>query len=485
MASAQSGGQRILLPLRNAGPMVSAVMSGGASADTIAAIATGVGEAGIAIVRVSGPGSLRIADVLFRGAGAPPSEWSGGTFRRGVVHRDGDVGGGVDEVVLLVYRAPHSYTREEVVEFQGHGGRLAARRILNAVLSAGARPAEPGEFTRRAFLNGRIDLLQAEAVADLIRARSDRAASAAVEQLEGRLSDVVNGIYADMLARAADLEARLDFGEDELPGAVVAGVREGLDALSGRLEEVLATWEEGHLLREGAKVVIAGRPNVGKSSLLNCLLGRDRAIVTDMPGTTRDTIEEAMVIDGVVLRLVDTAGLREADGAAEREGVARAQESIQGADLSIYVIDGSAPLGPADEDALRGMDSAKVVVVINKTDLGRRVAEESLVGYTAIPCSCLLDEGVDRLRSALADRFSFDSSAPPHAVISERHLQAVQYALNALNKAREILEKRREDEEVVAAAEMRAAIEALGTVTGRTYTEELLEAVFSRFCVGK
>lgn len=460
-------------------------MPTGATGDTIAAIATGAGEAGIAIVRISGRRSLGIADSLFRGGGARPSEWLGGTFRRGVIHGGVESVSDEDEVILLVYRAPHSYTREDVVEIQGHGGRMAARRILNAVLSAGARPAEPGEFTRRAFLNGRIDLLQAEAVADLIRARSDRGASAAVEQLEGRLSSVIGSIYDDIAAVAADLAATLDFDEEELPESARGGVCTRIGAVAGRLNEVVATWEEGHLLREGAKVVIAGLPNVGKSSLLNCLLGRDRAIVTSSPGTTRDTIEESMVLDGVVLRLVDTAGLRDADGEAEREGVTRAQESIQGADLTVYVIDGSRSLGVADEEALAALESDRVLVALNKADLGSEVAAADLGGRAAVSCSCLCGDGIDQVRSSLRDRFALDSSVPPHAVISERHLQSVQNSLNALNEAREILKKRHEDEEVLAAAELRSAMEALGTVTGRTYTDELLDAVFSRFCVGK
>jgi tRNA modification GTPase len=372
-----------------------------------------------------------------------------------------------------------------VVEIQGHGGRVAARRILNTVLSAGARPADPGEFTRRAFLNGRIDLLQAEAVADLIRARSDRAAAAAIEQLEGGLSDLAGSIYDDTANVAADLAATLDFNEDELPGAVLDGLAARIRAAAARLKEMLATWEEGHLLREGAKIVLAGQPNVGKSSLMNCLLGKDRAIVTATPGTTRDTIEESMVLDGVVLRLVDTAGLRDAAGDAERQGVARARESMQGADLTVYVLDGSAPLAQADNEALGHLDPDRSLVVINKTDLGERLAEQSLRHRHVVRCSCLLPEGIEPVRSALRDRFALDSSVPPHAVISERHLQNVQNALNALNEARKLLETRDESNQVLAATEIRAALEALGTMIGRTYTAELLETVFSRFCIGK
>lgn len=459
-------------------------MSKGATGETIAAIATGSGEAGIAIVRVSGPESLQIADALFRGRDGPPSGWSGGTFRRGVLHR-GDREGDVDEVVLLVFRSPHSYTREDVVEIQGHGGRVAARRILNAVLSAGARPAEPGEFTKRAFLNGRIDLLQAEAVADLIGARSERAAAAALEQLEGRLSAVVEGIYDDVVIVAAEIEAGLDFDEGEVPGLVTAGVCARIGGIVGRLETVLATWEEGHLLREGAKVVIAGLPNVGKSSLLNCLLGRNRAIVSAAPGTTRDTIEESLVIDGVVLRLVDTAGLRDADCDAEREGVSRAQESMRGADLTVYVLDGSVQLSAENRAGLGGLRSDRVLVAVNKMDLGRRVTEGELAGWQVVSCCCLTGEGVSRVLTALKNRFTVDSSVPPHAAISERHRQSVQNSLNYLNKAQELLERRMPEEEVLAAAEVRAAVEALGAITGRAYTDELLEAVFSRFCIGK
>jgi len=293
--------------------------------DTIAAIATAPGEGAIAIVRLTGPASHAIADHIFKGKGAPPSRRPGQSFLHGSII---STNGMADEVILLIYRAPHSYTREDAIEIQGHGGFAAAKRILRAVLEAGARMAEPGEFTKRAFLSGRIDLLQAEAVLDLIRARSDRAADAALEQLTGSLSKDFDELYDHTLALAANLEATLDFSEDELPESVMLDVITRRHDVESEFKSLLDSWDEGHLLREGALVVISGKPNVGKSTLLNALVGKDRAIVNPMAGTTRDTIEEQLVISGFMVRIIDTAGLRESPCEIEKEGVSRAIKAI-------------------------------------------------------------------------------------------------------------------------------------------------------------
>ncbi len=448
--------------------------------DTIAAIATPPGEGGVGIVRLSGPEVWAIADVLFRPLDQTPvSQRAHGTFAYGkVVDAAGQE---IDTGLALIMRAPKSYTREDVVEIQGHGGAVGMRRILRRALDAGARMAEPGEFTRRAFLNGRIDLVQAEGIFDLIRARSDRAASAAMEQMAGRLSQQFDGIYDAFLEVAANLETTLDFVEDELPDDVFAGIAELLDRTFQTLDELLDTWDEGRLLREGARVVILGRPNAGKSTLLNVLLGFDRAIVSSTAGTTRDTIEEGYVLDGIPLRIIDTAGLRETDCEIEAEGIRRAEAHSEEAHLSVYLVDASQPLHAEDRMRLDKLVPERSVVVLNKVDLGRRV------GIEGVETSLHSGAGVEALKKAMAAVLEkgADLHAPPHAVISERHRQLLVKAHREARQARHFLDKNVEENAVLACEHLRAALEFLGQVTGRVYHEELLENIFSRFCIGK
>ncbi len=449
--------------------------------DTIAAIATPPGEGGVGIVRISGSKVWAIADQLFHALDhIPVSERGHGTFAYGkVVGADGKE---IDTGLALVMRAPNSYTREDVVEIQGHGGAVGMRRILRRALEAGARMAEPGEFTKRAFLNGRIDLLQAEGIFDLIRARSDRAASAAMEQMEGQLSQQFDGIYEAFLEVAANLETTLDFVEDELPDDVFSGIADLLDETFLTLDNLLDTWDEGRLLREGARVVILGRPNAGKSTLLNALLGFDRAIVSSTAGTTRDTLEEGYVLDGIPLRIIDTAGLRETDCEIEAEGVRRAEAHGQEAHLSVYLIDASEPLHEEDRARLEKLDPEKSVVVLNKVDRGRVVGD--IAGIEA----CLVKGvGLEELKRSMADALEkgADLQAPPHAVISERHRHLLICAHKEAKQARAFLNQSVEENAVLASEHLRSALEYLGQVTGRVYHEELLESIFSRFCIGK
>lgn len=388
-------------------------------------------------------------------------------------------------MVLLAYRAPNSYTREDVIEIQGHGGRACARRILRVVLDAGARLAEPGEFTKRAFLNGRIDLVQAEAVADLIRAHSERSAAAAIEQLEGALSSRVDTAYESLLDVCVRLESTLDFAEHELPETPVQALDAQLNAAQQTLQSLLATWEEGHLLRDGVSVAIVGRPNVGKSTLLNGLLGKPRAIVTAMPGTTRDTIEEQMLLNGVAVRLTDTAGLRDTSCTIEREGIDRAQAVLLRAELVLYVIDASEPWDASDLAALADLTPRRTIVVLNKTDLGLKTAAADIADFTAVPCSLLRKEGLEQLRGVMADRLGAAAGGEPHAVISERHRTLIAGADREVAATRALLQGQTAGAEALAAAHLRSAMDALGEITGRLYTEELLDSVFSRFCVGK
>jgi tRNA modification GTPase len=450
--------------------------------DTIAAISTAPGEAGIAIVRVSGPAAPVIADRVFRCPAPPPSQRPASSFVHGFVR--GEDGADADEALLLLFRAPRSYTREDAAEFQCHGGRICAARVLRAVLAAGARMAEPGEFTQRAFLHGRLDLVEAEAVADLIRAKTDRAAAAALEQLEGRLSETLNACYNELMEACARVEASLDFDEDDVPASVTDGLSDTLTGVRTRFHDLLASWREGRLLREGALVVIAGRPNAGKSTLMNRLLGYERAIVTDVPGTTRDTIEESFAVEGIPIRLVDTAGLRETDCRVEQAGVARAVERLNAADLVLYVVDRSLPPNPDDTARLAAMRPGRLLVVLNKSDLGRLTDAEAVAPRHAVEAALTAGTGVEEIRRAIAEALHVAGDAPPHAVISARHRAQVEAALRALDRAITLLGES-EPQSVLAASELRAAAEAVGRIVGRVYSEDLLNEVFSRFCVGK
>lgn len=449
----------------------------------MAAIATPSGEGGIAIVRVSGPQCFAVADRVFRCKGAAPGGRAGGTFVFGRVVQGEEV---IDDALCLIMRAPHSFTGEDTVEFQGHGGPVAIRRVLSAVLDAGARLAEPGEFTRRAFLNGKIDLLQAEAVLDVIRARSDRAAAAAVEQLEGGLSRRFNRLYDQVVAVAADLEASLDFPEDELPATVLPELLGRLDAAGAESRSLLATWNEGHLLRDGAAVVIAGRPNAGKSTLLNVLLGRDRAIVSHLPGTTRDVIEEVSIWQGLTIRLIDTAGLRESDCEIEREGIRRSRTQLDRADLFVYVIDASIGLSPEDEAILVRLDPERLVVVLNKTDLVARERNDRPIGSTTIRTSLRLGSGVEEVKAAIVSKLLGSGDRREHgATIGERHRELLVIALAALDEASGLLRTDADGAVVPACSLLKETLLQLGRATGRVYEDELLDSIFSRFCIGK
>lgn len=457
------------------------------STDTIAAISTAPGEAGIAIVRVSGPRSLAIADRIFHGVGPAPSQRAPRTFVLGRVRGPGSGKDEVDldEVILLIYRAPHSYTREDVVEIQGHGGRACAQRVLRAVMEAGARLAEPGEFTKRAFLNGRLDLLQAEAVADLIKAKSERAAVAALDQLDCSLSIVIQRSYDDIIMCASDLEASLDFVEDEGYVNDSTDIVHALRSVRSRLQALILTWDEGRILRDGALVVISGRPNVGKSTLFNALLGMDRAIVTDTPGTTRDTIEESVILDGAPVRLIDTAGIGEPECQIEREGVRRAQASRERADIVIYVVDWSEPLRDEDLVSLNQLKPRRHIVVVNKTDLSGRMTDRSFGASPVVRCSSVDRTGLTELKEAIISCLGLQQDAPPHAVVSERHRSILQDTLESVDEAIDLLHGRGLDVADLAAAALRYGLERLGTATGKVYGDELLKAIFSRFCVGK
>ncbi len=453
--------------------------------DTITAIATAPGESGIAIVRVSGPGTYAIADAIFCGRGDKPSRRHPFSFAYGSVcdgekHR-------IDDVLMLFMRAPRSYTGEDQVEIHCHGGSISSRRILRRVIEAGARLAEPGEFTQRAFLNGRMDLIQAEAVLDLIKARSERAAKAALDQLNGSISLSLTTIYDESIAVAADLESTMDFPEDELPETVLENILKCLRDVVCRVDALLATWSDGKLLREGALIVIAGRPNVGKSTLMNALLGQNRAIVSATPGTTRDTIEEGYVLNGIPLRLVDTAGLRETEDDIEREGIRRSHEHVDKADGILYLIDASEGISDEDQLHLRRVDRDKTVIVWNKIDASKSKPFMGNDLYKEVHVSLINPPDAGVIRDCLSSllQSTYHQGADQQAVISERHRNIlVDFRVHMMEAIGQV-EDGQGDRIPLASAHMRDALELLGTATGRVYHQELLNSIFSRFCIGK
>lgn len=450
--------------------------------DTIAAIATPLGEGGLAVLRVSGPQALAVADRCFvpRGRHAQkPSEAPSHTLHYGHVVRDGRV---VDEVMAAVMRAPRTFTTEDTVEITCHGGLLPARLVLDALLAAGARLAQPGEFTRRAFLHGRLDLAQAEAVADLIHARTELALAAANEQLAGHLSRRIGLLRDDLLNLLAHVEAHLDFPDEDIAPDTQARLLERLDRAGAFLEELLRTANEGQILRRGLRVAIVGRPNAGKSSLLNRLLGHDRAIVSPVAGTTRDTIEETADIRGLPLVFIDTAGLREAADDLEAEGIRRSRESLARADLILHVLDASAPLAGADREHLEELAGRKRLLVANKADLPPQL---DLPGETLHRVSCLTGDGIEALKDALRDtvRSGGIGAEMLQVMINSRHQDALRRAREAAGHAAAAL---RDGVPLdLVALDLRLAVQAVGEVVGQTATEDLLDSIFSQFCLGK
>lgn len=458
----------------------------GRAVDTIAAVATAPVEAGIGVVRISGPEALRVGDRAFRPRrGRPLSERRSHSVAYGwVVNTDGHR---VDEALALVMLGPHSYTGEDVVELQCHGGAVAVRRVLEVALEAGARLAEPGEFTRRAFLNGRIDLSQAEAVVEVIRAKTDRAMEAAVRQLEGSFSHAIREVRERLLGVAAQLEAEIDFPELELETESREALLEGCSWSLERIGVLLRNVRRGDLLRNGLRVVLAGRPNVGKSSLLNRLVGKDRAIVTAVPGTTRDVIEEWVSLGGVPVLYADTAGIRETEDEVERFGVDRSREMLRRADLILWVVDAGSGLTAEDLALREQLPSSKPVIgVLNKTDLVDPAALDALAaelkGLRLIQVSALSGAGIEELeRAVLEEAGALDMEEG--FVATERQGDALRRAADALRSALATAEAGYGPDLI--SVDVRAAWSALGEITGDTVDEDLLDQIFSRFCIGK
>ena len=439
-------------------------------ADTIAALATPFGAGAVALVRMSGPRAVEIADEVFRGRRLV-IDVPAGRVVQGRIERGGAV---VDEVLLTVFRAPRSYTGEDVVEVSGHGGVVVAQSVLDALLSAGARMAAPGEFTQRAFLNGKMDLTQAEAVMDLINARGEAAARAAAGQLEGRLGRVVERLREEALTALAHLEAFIDFPEEGIDPESGKALLRRVDDLSGAATRLLSTADEGRMLREGVRLVIHGEPNAGKSSLLNLLVGYDRAMVSEIPGTTRDTIEENLTLRGIPFRVVDTAGLRESSDPLEIEGMRRTRRHLEQADVLVHVVDAAAVGGEIQP-------GEREVLVLNKIDL----CSDRGLPAGAIAMCCLDGRGLEQLVDAVIARSDLGSLGrfEEAVAVNARHQQCLRSAAEALAETRRSLE--RGDAPELTALELRSALTAIGEITGAVDTEEVLGKIFSTFCIGK
>ena len=451
-----------------------AIFRSGMYRDTIVAISTPLGEGGIGIVRLSGAEALSVAKVIF------PGKLSDRRLAYGHII-DPRTGERVDEVLVSFMASPHTYTREDVIEINCHGGPLPLQRILQLALRHGARLAQPGEFTLRAFLNGRIDLAQAESVLDVIRSRTEASLRMAVQGLDGRLSTAVRDLRELLLSALAYLTARIDFPEDEVPSQdVVRPLNKALRAL----RELIATADAGMAYRFGVKTAIVGRPNVGKSSLLNRLLREDRSIVTPVPGTTRDTIEEVANLGGVPFVLVDTAGIIHSKDLVESLGVERSRRAVEQADLVLVMIDASQPITDADRDIVALTGNKATLVVANKCDLPQQAKPEEL-GHDTVHTSALSGEGLGHLEEKMVELALGGKIVVSDALMvnNPRHKDALERAARALDEAVRDLEARVPDDFVT--IHLTASIDALGEITGETVREDLLETIFGNFCIGK
>ncbi|WP_287374060.1 tRNA uridine-5-carboxymethylaminomethyl(34) synthesis GTPase MnmE [Prosthecochloris sp.] len=465
-----------------------------AQSEPIAAIATPVGVGALAVVRMSGEGVFSIADKVFSKVRSPETSLAdspGYTAHFGKLH-DGDRM--IDEVIVLVFRSPDSFTVEDMVEITCHGGPVVTQQVLKLLLDSGCRLAEPGEFTRRAFLNGRIDLLQAEAIGEMIHARSESAYRTAVNQMKGGLSGKLGALREQLLQSCALLELELDFSEEDVEFQSREELSGQIEMLQREVEQLVDSYQHGRLLSEGVATAIIGKPNAGKSTLLNVLLGEERAIVSHMPGTTRDYIEECFIYDKTMFRLTDTAGLRDAEEEIEHEGIRRSYEKIAEADLILYLMDiGSSDYEqevPAIAELREKHPDGKLLIIANKTDttedsMKRMEIVSEKTGCKVLGISALKQDGLDVLKAEMnmmvegLDKLH-DASV---LVTSMRHYEALRNAADALQNAHELIEAQSETELI--AFELRSALDYVGEITGKVVNEEVLNVIFGQFCIGK
>ena len=455
--------------------------------DTIAAVATAMTASGIGIVRISGEEALEIAGRVYRSKGGKKDirKAASHTIHYGFIY-DGEQL--IDEVLVMIMKGPRSYTGEDTVEIDCHGGVLAMRKVLDAVIHAGARPAEPGEFTKRAFLNGRIDLSQAEAVMDVIQAQSEYALKSSMSQLKGSLLQSIENIRSDIIYQIAYIESALDDPEHISLEGYGQELAEVVKKEKEKLKRLIDSFSEGKMIREGIRTVIVGKPNAGKSSLLNCLVGEEKAIVTDIAGTTRDVLEETIVLQGISLKMMDTAGIRSTEDTVEKIGVERARTYAKEADLILYVVDTSTELDENDEEILELLKEKKAIVLLNKSDLTPVITVEMLQKKTSqpiIPISARMEQGVDRLEEKIREMFfQGDISFNDEVYITNvTHKNALEDAYASLTMVENSIAM--EMPEDFFSIDLMSAYEALGSITGESVGEDLVNEIFSKFCTGK
>lgn len=454
---------------------------------TIAAISTPMGEGAIAIVRLSGDQAVEIADRIYKGS-LSLKDVDSHTIHYGhlIDPKTDEI---VEEVMVSVMRAPRTFTREDVVEINCHGGVVSVNRVLQLVLTNGARLAEPGEFTKRAFLNGRIDLSQAEAVIDLIRSKTERAMNVALHQMEGRLSKLIRSLRQTLLETVAHVEVNIDYPEYDAEEMTQQLLLEKTNEVKAEIEKLITTSKQGKILREGLQTAIVGRPNVGKSSLLNSLVQENRAIVTNIPGTTRDVLEEYVNVRGVPLKLIDTAGIRDTDDVVEKIGVERSRQMLQEADLILLVLNYAEPLHKEDKALIEMTRKHETIIIVNKTDLPKKLQVDQVKQLAKdtpiISTSLLHEEGVDQLEEAIADLF-FTSGVETHDmtyVSNSRHIALLEQAKQSLEDAISALESDLPID--MAQIDITKTWELLGEIIGDTVSEQLIDQLFSQFCLGK
>lgn len=453
---------------------------------TIAAISTPPGTGGIAVLRLSGEQAIEIAGRVFQGRQRLTDAETHTVHYGYIVNQKGER---IDEVLVTVMRAPRSFTCENVVEISTHGGRMPSRRVLEEVIRAGAYPAEPGEFTKRAFLNGRIDLSQAEAVIDMIAAKNDLAQKNALSQLQGRLSAQIEAVRAQLVSLAAQLQVTIDYPDEDLEDITPEELLDAVRKSKESIKKLLDTADQGRILNEGIRTVIVGKPNVGKSSLMNLLAQSERAIVTEIPGTTRDVIEETINLDAVPLVLVDTAGIRATEDVVEKIGVQRSKESMNTADLVLMVLDGSRRLEEDDRQLLEESRQKKRIILVNKTDLGQSpfldTVKKEAEGTPVLEFSAKTGDGLCQLSEIIRQMYDFgrigQSDTP--VITNIRHKTSLLHAEEALGQMALALEAGLPTD--IASIDLNAAIESLGEITGATVSEDVVSAIFHNFCVGK
>ena len=455
--------------------------------DTIAAVATAMTASGIGIIRISGPESRSITGKIYRSKGGKKKieEVASHTINYGFIWDEEEL---IDEVLVMVMDGPRSYTGEDTVEIDCHGGVLAMKRVLETVIKYGARPAEPGEFTKRAFLNGRIDLSQAEAVIDVINAQNEYALKSSVSQLRGNIQRIIREIREQIIYQIAYIESALDDPEHISIDGYGDTLRGETELIKGKIDRLLDTVREGKLMKEGIKTVIVGKPNAGKSSLLNTLVGEERAIVTDIAGTTRDILEETIVLHGISLRMMDTAGIRSTDDVVEKIGVGKAIENAKDADLILYVVDASIPLDENDREIIGLLRDKKAVVILNKTDLKQVVLEEdlkALVEHPIVSISAKEEEGIDRLEQQIKELFfagklTFNDEI---YITNMRHKTALEEAKKSILLVENSIDMGLPED--FYSIDLMNAYEALGSIIGEAVGEDLVNEIFSKFCTGK